>query len=173
MGSRVVLVAAILSLVVAGCSGSSDDPSGEGASGAPTGMPSMDMGHSDGSTFGQPGDPSTADITVEITQLDSFAFEPSDVEVKMGETVTFAVTNGGQSPHEFVLGDDMVQQGHESEMQEMGGELMPDEPYAITVQPGETGSLTWTFTEAGSLQFGCHMAGHFAQGMVGTIDVMA
>jgi uncharacterized cupredoxin-like copper-binding protein len=50
---------------------------------------------------------------------------------------------------------------------------MPDEPSAITVQPGETKSLTWTFTEAGSLQFGCHMAGHFAQGMVGTIDVMA
>jgi uncharacterized cupredoxin-like copper-binding protein len=53
----------------------------------------------------------------------------------------------------------------------LGGELMPDEPNAITVQPGETKPLTWTFTEAGALQFGCHISGHFADGMVGTIDV--
>lgn len=173
MRLKAVLVASVLGLVVAACSGSSDDDAGGGASGTSTGMPSMDSGQTEHSTFGRPGDPSDADLTVEITQLDSFRFEPSDVEVKMGDTVTFAVTNQGQAPHEFVLGDDMVQQGHESEMQEMGSELMPDEPNAITVQPGETGSLTWTFTEAGTLQFGCHIVGHFTAGMVGTIDVSA
>ena len=173
MGLRVVFVASALGLVVSACSGSSDDPAGGGTSGTSTGMPSMDMGQTEGSTFGRPGDPSDADLTVEITQLDSFAFEPSDVEVQIGETVTFLVTNEGQTPHEFVLGDDMVQQGHESEMQEMGGELMPDEPNALTVQPGETRSLTWTVTETGTLRFACHVAGHFAAGMVGTIDVSA
>jgi len=170
---RVVLAASALGLVVAACSGSGDDVAGGGASGTSSGMPSMDMGQTEGSTFGRPGDPSAADLTVEIAQLDSFAFEPSDVEVQMGETVTFVIMNEGEAPHEFVLGDEMVQQGHESEMQEMGGELMPDEPNALTVQPGETESLTWTFTEAGTLQFGCHIPEHFASGMVGTIDVSA
>jgi uncharacterized cupredoxin-like copper-binding protein len=168
-----VLVISVLALIVAACSDSGDETGEGGATETASGMPSMDMGQSEGSTFGQAGDPSDADRTIEITQLDSFAFEPPAIEVQMGETVTFAVTNEGATAHEFVLGDEMLQQGHESEMQEMGGELMPDEPSAITVQPGETKSLTWTFTEAGSLQFGCHMAGHFAQGMVGTIDVMA
>lgn len=170
MKLKLLLMISVLALVVAACSDSGDE-SGDAAGEMGTGMPSMDMGQSEGSTFGRRGDPSEADRKIEITQLDTFAFQPSSVEVEMGGTVTFAVTNEGETPHEFVLGDEMVQQAHESEMQEMGGEMMPDEPSAITVQPGETKSLTWTFTEAGSLQFGCHIAGHFAKGMVGVIDV--
>ena len=174
MKLKVLLVVTVLAIIAAACSGSAEEAGGGGAGGAQAGMPSMDMdmGQSEGSTFGRPGDPDDADRTIEIVQLDSFAFEPSEVEVAVGETVTFEVTNEGTAPHEFVLGDEMVQQGHESEMQEMGGELMPDEDNAITVQPGETKSLTWTFMEAGTLRYGCHVIGHFAAGMVGTIDVM-
>jgi uncharacterized cupredoxin-like copper-binding protein len=131
------------------------------------------MGDSDASGFGQPGDPKSVDRTVDVRLLDSLAFDPSNLDVQPSQTIRFRVTNAGMGDHEFVLGDEMVQQGHESEMQEMGGELMPDVPNAITVQPGETKSLTWTFTEAGTLQFGCHVSGHFAEGMVGTIDVSA
>ena len=173
MRSKIVLVLSVLALVAAACSDSNGGTADGGATDTGAGMPSMDMGEGDGSTFGTPGDPSDADRTVEITQVDSLAFEPSEIEVQMGETVTFDVTNAGETPHEFVLGDEMVQQGHESAMQEMGGEMMPDEPSAVTVLPGETKSLTWTFTEAGMLQFGCHVPGHFAEGMFGTIDVSA
>jgi len=168
-----VVAVSLLALVVAACSDSAEDGEAGGASDTQTGMPSMDMGESESFTFGRPGDPNEADRTIEITQLDAFAFEPSELEVRMGETVTFEVTNEGETPHEFVLGDEMKQQEHESVMQEMGGEMMLDEPNAISVEPGETKSLTWTFTEMGTLQYGCHISGHFARGMVGTIDVMA
>lgn len=166
-----LIVLSLLAPVTAACSGSAED-GGEGqASATQSVMPSMDMGGSQGFTFGRPGDPNEADRTVEISQLDSFAFEPSELEVQMGETVTFEVTNDGETPHEFVLGDEMKQREHESQMQEMGGQMMPDEPNAITVEPGETKSLTWTFTEMGTVQYACHISGHYAQGMVGTITV--
>ena len=172
MKVKVVLVGlAVLALVGAACSDSSGNSEAGGAAPTQSEMPSMDMGGSEDFAFGQPGDPDEADRTLEITQLDTFAFEPAQVEVQMGETVTFEVTNDGEAPHEFVLGDEAMQQEHEAEMREMGGEMMADESNAITVQPGETKSLTWTFTGMGSVQYGCHISGHFAQGMVGTIDV--
>ena len=37
------------------------------------------------------------------------------------------------------------------------------------VQPGESGDLSYTFTEPGSYQVGCHQPGHYAAGM--KIDV--
>jgi uncharacterized cupredoxin-like copper-binding protein len=91
--------------------------------------------------------------------------------VKVAETITFEVTNEGATPRELELGDQMTRQEHESEMREMGGEMMPDEPNAITVEVGETKSLTWTFAEMGAVEYDCHICGHFAQGMVGAIDV--
>jgi uncharacterized cupredoxin-like copper-binding protein len=168
---KALLMVSVLAFVAVACSDSTEDGASGTDPGTQTGMPSMDMGGTESFDFGRPGDPADADRTVEITQLDTFRFEPSDVALEMGETVTFNVTNDGQTPHEFVLGDEMFQQEHASEMQDMGGELMPDEPNAITVQPGETKSLTWTFAETGTLEFGCHVPGHFAQGMVGTIEV--
>ena len=171
MKLKALLVISVLALVTAACSDSTEEGAGGGQPDSQTGMPSMDMGDTGGFSFGRQGDPADADRTVEITQLDSLRFEPSEVAVDMGETVTFNVTNDGQIPHEFVLGDDMIQQEHESDMQEMYGEMMPDESNAITVEPGETSSLTWIFTEAGTVEFGCHISGHFAGGMVGTIEV--
>ncbi|HWO71352.1 MAG TPA: plastocyanin/azurin family copper-binding protein, partial [Actinomycetota bacterium] len=51
--------------------------------------------------------------TIEIAALDELAFEPSEVRVEVGETVRFVVKNEGQIPHEFVLGDEEVQEAHE------------------------------------------------------------
>ena len=154
----VVLTIAAMSLAVAGCSsdeGSSDD---EGA--APE---SFD--------FGQPADPADADRTVEISANDDFSFDPDAVEVQVGEVVTFSVTNSGDLPHEFTLGPGDVQQEHEEEMAKMGDMEMDDDVNAISVPAGETVDLTWEFTEAGSVLYGCHTQGHYDAGMVGNIDV--
>ena len=57
-------------------------------------------------------------------------------------------------------------------MQSMAsGMTMHDDPNAIEVASGETKELTWTFTQAGDLLFGCHEPAHYAGGMVGTIHV--
>lgn len=176
MKPKVLFVFLGLAVVSVACSSSTDQRAGGSDPGMPTRMPSMGTqpsGETQRFRFGRPGDPATADRTIEVVQLDTFRFQPAAIGVEMGETVTFVVTNEGQSPHEFVIGDEMFQQEHESEMKDMAGALMPDEPNAITVTPGGTKSLTWTFTKSGSMQFGCHVSGHFAAGMVGTISVSA
>ncbi len=41
----------------------------------------------------------------------------------------------------------------------------------VTVEPGQTGSITTTFGESDSLMIGCHEPGHWEAGMKATIDM--
>lgn len=41
----------------------------------------------------------------------------------------------------------------------------------MSVEPGETEMLEFTFGEAGALQVGCHEPGHFPAGMAAAITV--
>ena len=121
--------------------------------------------------FGQPSD-EEPDRVIEVTALDAFAFEPGEIAVTVGETVTFRVTNAGKIPHDFTLGDEELQTEHEAEMAEMGGEMqMHDEANVFSLAPGETKEMTWTFTDAGEVLMGCHQTGHYAAGMLGTITI--
>lgn len=129
------------------------------------------MGAVDTSAFGEPGDADTADLTVPISMFDTFSFQPDEISVRRGDTVAFEVTNEGALSHEFVVGDQLFQEQHEADMPEQGGDLPSDEPFAISVQPGETKSLAWTFTEEGSFTYACHVSGHSIAGMTGTIVV--
>lgn len=110
--------------------------------------------------------------TVEVEMRD-IAFEPTSIEVEVGETVRFVFTNTGAVAHEAYLGtaDEQGEQADEMDgmddmegMDHGGGDV-------VTVEPGETGELTHTFTGAESLQFGCHQPGHFEAGMVLDITV--
>lgn len=126
------------------------------------------------SAFGEPADAGDADRTVTITMTDALRFEPDEVEVALGETITFVLDNEGAIVHEFVIGDEEYQEHHEEEMQQMaedGQMMMQDEPNTLVVQPGETGELTWHFTQPGEFLYGCHEPGHYPGGMVGTITV--
>jgi uncharacterized cupredoxin-like copper-binding protein len=107
--------------------------------------------------------------TIEVTMTDDLRFGPSSFTVSAGETVRFVVHNAGQAVHEFYIGDEEAQMHHAEEMSM--GAMMHDDPDGVTVQPGETETLEYTFTEAGQLLVGCHEPGHYAGGMVGTIDV--
>jgi uncharacterized cupredoxin-like copper-binding protein len=119
-----------------------------------------------------PGRQSEVDATVAVSQLDTLAFDPGSLEVKVGETVEFVVTNDGAVHHEFVLGNAAFQAAHESEMAGMGGTMPADERGAVSVAPGETKRVIWKFTKPGSLLYGCHVAGHYAAGMMGDITVV-
>lgn len=72
------------------------------------------------------------------------------------------------------LGDAAAQAEHEREMS--GGMaaisgMHADDPSATTVQPGQTATLTHTFTTAGSTIIGCHEPGHSQAGMKLTVVV--
>lgn len=154
---RSFILLIVLALTATACGG--------GGSGAEAAIP------------GASAEASEADRTIEVNATDSLEFDPETIEVEVGETVTFIVTNSGEAVHEFVLGNEAYQEEHEEAMSEdghgesHGGMDMGDEANAVSVAPGATEEITWTFTEAGELLYGCHEPGHYEGGMVGAIEV--
>lgn len=158
---RVVVLLVVAALVVAACGGDEEGGSSSGGQAAP-GIGAL----------GFAAAPGEADRKVEVKLTDSMAFEPPTMEFKVGETITFVVENTGKIVHEFVLGDEGAQAKHAEHMQGEGDMAMShDEPNALNVEPGQTKELTWTFTEAGTTLYGCHVPGHYDAGMKGEITV--
>lgn len=123
----------------------------------------------EGRVMGEAADPSDADRTVKVVMSDQLSYNPAELSVKEGEIVTFEVVNEGKAPHEFVLGDEAFQNMHEMDMAE--GDHSDSMSNGLSLEPGEEGSLTWRFTEAGEVLYGCHEPGHYEGGMVGVIEV--
>jgi uncharacterized cupredoxin-like copper-binding protein len=171
-----LLLLAALALVLAACGSDPEpvEPAAAEATGAHMGdMGGMDTdGHADTFAFGMPGDPAEADRTVEVTATDQLTFEPASIDIATGETVTFVVTKDGSTAHEFVIGDAAFQREHAEEM--AAGGPMHAEANAMPLAPGQTEELTWTFNGTmDDLEFGCHVAGHYQTGMVGTLSEVA
>ncbi len=145
-----------LAFLVVGCGGGGHDHGAMTSDGAAP------------ASVGEPGDPADADRTVEVQTTDSLKFDPASIEVAAGATITFVVTNDTSVPHEFVLGDEAYQDSHGDAM---ANEEMNHEGNAVTLEPGDTQELTWTFSDAGEVIYACHVAGHYASGMRGTISV--
>jgi uncharacterized cupredoxin-like copper-binding protein len=120
--------------------------------------------------FGSPADSADAVRLIEIQTTDALTFEPADITVAAGETVTFRLSNDGAVIHDFTLGDQATQDAHEAEMSEMGG-MAHDEPNVATIPAGDTVELIWTFGDEGTVLIGCHQPGHYAAGMTGRITV--
>lgn len=135
-------------------------------------------------------------VDVDMANL---AFDPPEFTVESGATVTFVFHNTDSIDHEALIGDQAAQDAHEAEMTSGGGmdsgsgtdttattdtagttdttdmggmkAAATGPSDAISVAPGETGEITYTFTEAGTLLLGCHQPGHFDGGMKATITV--
>jgi len=103
--------------------------------------------------------------TIEI-RLHHSGFEPSTIQADAGETLRFVIVNTDPIDHEFIVGDDAVQELHE-----VGTEAHHDpRPGEVTVLAGETVTTTYTFGGQ-DLLFGCHVPGHYAYGMRGVVLV--
>ena len=107
---------------------------------------------------------------IAVTMTDAMSFEPESMSIKAGEPITFTVKNAGVIVHEFFVGTEAEQADHAAEMAMSG--MSHGHHNALSLEPGETGSLTMTFAEAGSLLVGCHEAGHYEAGMQGVITVL-
>ena len=176
MRVRVMVVILVLGMVAAACGGD-EGASPEVASVSPADG-DMDMGDGSGAdgaggfAFGEPAQVGDVDRMIEVTASDDLLFDPSSVTVSKGETIEFVVSNPGTVGHEFVIGDEAFQATHEGEMAGMEGDMLPaDEAYAISLAPGETQSIAWTFSGDGVVKYGCHVPGHYDAGMVGTVTV--
>lgn len=108
---------------------------------------------------------------VEIDMRD-IAFSPASITVQAGETVEFVFRNTGAVAHDAYIGDEDGQRDHEMEMNSTSTTGMAGMDHhgggdadAITVEPGDTGTLTHTFESGDQLLIGCHQPGHYAAGM--------
>jgi uncharacterized cupredoxin-like copper-binding protein len=132
-----------------------------------------------------PGPARATAAPVRVVMNDNFRYQPASIVVRAGRRVTFAVHNAGRLPHEFILGDRATQLDHEHQMQSASPgtgnthEHMHDMAAStggaggLTVPPGATRRLTWTFDKPGIVLYGCHVLGHWAAGMKGTIVVVS
>ncbi len=107
--------------------------------------------------------------TIQVDATDVLRFAPEQLSVRTGETIAFEVRNAGNLPHEFFIGTPAEQQEHEREM--ASGAPMHAEPGPIDVPAGKTVWPVYTFNDPGTLEYGCHVPGHYPAGMHGTITV--
>lgn len=120
--------------------------------------------------YGREGDPRKVKRVIKIDMSDTMRFFPSELRVKRGETVRFALANGGQVPHEMVLGT-MDELKKHAALVKKNAEMEHSDAHAVHVQPGGTGRLVWQFTKPGEFYYACLVPGHFDAGMIGTIVV--
>ncbi len=120
--------------------------------------------------FGRPGNASDVTRTIQIETV-GYGFVPATVTVKVGQTVRFKVVNHTKVAHEFVIGDKAEQLAHDKEMAAMPNMAMDDDPNGVSVAAGKTASLIWTFTKPGTLQYACHVPGHYEAGMSGQLNI--
>lgn len=107
-------------------------------------------------------------IVVEVSMHYS-AFEPALATVPAGRSVTFVLVNRDPIDHEWIVGDAAVHERHRS-----GTEPVHDaRPTEVSIEALSQRRTTITFTEPGTLTFVCHLPGHEAYGMTGTIVVTA
>lgn len=106
--------------------------------------------------------PRTVEMLIEHSR-----FEPGEMTFEAGTTVRFVVRNTDPIDHELIVGDRAVQDRHENGTEPHHGTV----PGEVSIAAGEEATTTYTFTERGTLIFGCHLPGHYAYGMRGLVVV--
>lgn len=200
LNARRLPLAGLAALILAGCAAATDVPTGMGhpadssaaagkmphgdmnqpmESRSMEGMDGHDMSSMDRGAPAMDGDHEhdhearvDIDRVVELAAIDT-DFEPKSIRVRAGETIRFVVTNDGAVDHEFVIGDGAAQAAHAEQMAAAGttmghGHVMAN---AMSLKPGETKEIVWTFEAGQDLEFACHIPGHYEAGMWGKIEI--
>jgi len=109
-----------------------------------------------------------------------YVFNPTPLYLMAGETVELRIVNAGMITHEFVLGDDAVQQAWRS----ADAAATPPGPLAtpppasapvgtggieVLLRPGESRNVQYNVPLGQALQVVCQLPGHVEQGMVGSV----
>ena len=116
---------------------------------------------SEGETLG----PGVVQVEVDI-ENSRFDLEP--LRVREGTLVEFVVANDDPIDHELVVGEEEVHARHL-----IGTERRhPPVPGEVSVAPGDRALTFYEFTEPGTIVYACHLPGHLAYGMHGTIEVL-
>jgi uncharacterized cupredoxin-like copper-binding protein len=107
--------------------------------------------------------PRTVVITIHHTH-----FQPAVVKVEPGTTVRFVLRNTDPIDHEFIVGDESVHRRHRVGRDKHHHGDVPGE---VSVPSGTEASTTYRFDRPDNFAYICHLPGHEAYGMVGTVEV--
>ncbi|NNE24737.1 MAG: cupredoxin family protein [Rhizobiales bacterium] len=121
--------------------------------------------------FGKTGDPNKVSRTIAVSMSDEMKFEPSHIEVKVGETIRFLAANKGEVLHELVIGRTSDLMKHAVLMEKFPN-MEHAEPYMAHADEGQTAEIIWTFSKPGTFEYGCLIPGHYDSGMKGSITVV-
>jgi uncharacterized cupredoxin-like copper-binding protein len=94
-------------------------------------------------------------------------FEPGEIRVPAGVPVQFVIANHDPIDHEWIVGDEAVHQAHRTGTEPFHAAR----PTELTIEAGREVATVVTFDRPGRLTFVCHLPGHEAYGMVGTVVV--
>ena len=122
--------------------------------------------------IGQPGHTDRVDRSIVVIASDTMRYDPSEITVRPGETIRFEVKNDGKLRHEFMVGDATEQRTH-SEMMKRDPGMAHNDANTIILEAGEGKTLVWQFGEAGELEIGCHVPGHYEAGMRARVRAIA
>jgi uncharacterized cupredoxin-like copper-binding protein len=106
------------------------------------------------------------DVTVRLG-IEHSLFEPSQLRVVEGTRVRFVVDNSDPIGHELIVGPPDVHARH------AGGThpRHPTVPGEVSVRPNQRASTSYRFDEPGTMEFACHLPGHYDYGMHGEVEV--
>jgi uncharacterized cupredoxin-like copper-binding protein len=94
-------------------------------------------------------------------------FEPSELTVPRGVPVTFVLINDDPIDHEWLIGDAAFHERHRRGTEAHHGAR----PNEISIPALSSVETTLNLADLGTLQYICHLPGHEAYGMVGTLTV--
>lgn len=105
-------------------------------------------------------------ITVEIGIRHSH-FDRGQLTVPAGAAVTFVLRNDDPIDHEWIVGDAASHERHRDGTEPVHS----TRPTEVTIPSGGSRATTITFPTPGTYRYICHLPGHEAYGMVGTLVV--
>lgn len=110
--------------------------------------------------------PTFGPITTEI-DIHYSHFLPADITVPAGTALTVVLRNDDPIDHEWIVGDAAVHERHRTGTEPVHG----SRPTEVSIPAGSTRVTTVTFRTPGTYLFICHLPGHEAYGMRGTLTV--
>ncbi|HEY8523627.1 MAG TPA: plastocyanin/azurin family copper-binding protein [Acidimicrobiales bacterium] len=106
-------------------------------------------------------------VTVTL-DVEHSRFVPDELRVVAGTEVRFVLANGDPINHELIVGPPDVHARHESGTHARHGPV----PGEVSVGPNDEAATTYRFDEPGTVEFACHLPGHYDYGMRGTVEVV-
>jgi uncharacterized cupredoxin-like copper-binding protein len=106
--------------------------------------------------------PRSAEIDIHYSR-----YGPNTLTVAAGTPITILLKNTDPIDHEWIVGDAATHERHRTGTEPVHA----SRPTEVTIPAGQSRETTVTFNQPGTYLYICHLPGHEAYGMVGTLVV--